>query len=71
MGKHFAYIAVATAVLALILSAICPPLSAPSTAGLRKHVQHGHLPLTFEPNQGQNGSMRQIYFAQQRRYDLR
>jgi hypothetical protein len=41
MGKHFAYIAVATAVLALILSAICPPRSAPSTAGLRKHAQHG------------------------------
>lgn len=70
MGKHFAYIAVATAVLALILSAICPPRSTPPSAGPRKHAQYGQLPLTFEPNQGQNGSMRQIYFAQEGRYDL-
>ena len=53
MGKHFAYIAVATAVLALILSAIRPPRSAPSTAGLRTHANYGELPLTFEPHQGQ------------------
>jgi hypothetical protein len=51
MGKHFASIAVATAVLALILSAIRPPRSALSTAGLWKHAHYAQLPLTFEPNQ--------------------
>jgi hypothetical protein len=41
MSKHFASIAVATAVLALILSAIRPSRSTPSTAGLRKHAHYG------------------------------